>query len=149
MIASLVNDYVWTELTKDAALSEKYNAYRTQYGNSFKPFFPVFDDHAGDISWGSECYVLWDSMVSRPTRNVYSERHEQVLYTIVGPIPDVFEFKDRIVNLFDYWDSTAFSTSGYKVNDIDVWQPDRTRGRDKLRQTYSISLILDVHYIPC
>lgn len=149
MIASSVNNFVWGELQKDATLNAKYNKYRTQYGNSFKPFFPVYDDHAGDISWDSECYVLYDSMTTRPTRNIYAERHEQVLYTVVGPIPELFEFKDAIVNVFDYWDNTTFSADGYRINDINVWQPDRTRGRDKLRQTYSTSLILDVHYIPC
>ena len=61
----------------------------------------------------------------------------------------VFDLKDRIVNIFDYWDNTSFSDGTNRVTDVNVWQPDRTRGRDKLRQTYSISLILDVLYIPC
>jgi hypothetical protein len=149
MIALAVNDFVWNGLVADTTLSAKYDPYRTKYGTGFKPFFPVYDNFGGDITWGKECYVLYDSMVTRPIRNVFGEHHEQIMYTVVGPIPDLFEFRDKIVNLFDYWDSTSFVADGYRVNDIDVFQSDRTRGRDKVRQTYSLTLILDVHYIPC
>jgi hypothetical protein len=149
MIALTVNNYVWSKLSADPVLNAKYAKYRTQLGANFKPFFPVYDNLAGDITWGSECYVLYDTMTTRPTREIYAERHEQVMYTLVGPIPDLFEFKDAIVNLFDNWENTSFNADGYRINDINVWQPDRTRGRDKVRQTYSTTLLLDVHYIPC
>lgn len=149
MIASHVNDFVWTGLTADEAFSAKYDAYRTQYGDAFKPFFPVYDNFGGDITWGSEPYVLYDSMIIRPLRNVYGEKTEQVMYTIVGQIPELFEFRDAIAALFNNWDSTMFQVEGYRINDIDVVQTDRTRGRDKVRQTYSTTLMLTVHYIPC
>jgi hypothetical protein len=149
MIVSAVNDFVWSELQKDTALNAQYDKYRTKYGPNFKPFFPVADNHAGDASWGSECYVLWDSMITRPNRSVFLERHAQILYTIVGPLPALFEFTDAIANSFDFWQSTTFKGAGYRVNDIDAWQPDRIRGRDSLRQTYSSSLILEVHYLTC
>ena len=151
MIALSVNKYIWNELKKDAQLNASYDKYRATFGANFIPFFPVYDNHAGDISWGNECYILYDQMKSRPTRQVFKEQHTQVIYTIVGPLPDLFDFTDMIVGLFDDWENTSFvdEQNQYRINDIKVWQPDRTRGRDKVRQTYSTTLIFDVHYISC
>lgn len=149
MIASLTNNYIWSQLRLDPILDAKYQKYRDKYGPNFVPFFPVYDDNAGDISWGSECYVLYDPMVTRPNRNVFAERREQIMYTVVGPIPELFDFKDRIINLFDLWDTTPFETNGYKIHDVNVWQSEGTRGRDKVRQTYSTTLIAEIYYIPC
>jgi hypothetical protein len=149
MIVLVVNNYIWQELKKDVAISQRYAQYTSQFGFSFSPFFPVDDNSAGDISWGSEPYFLYDSMVQKPTRDVYGERHEQIMYTLVGTIEDIFTIRDKVARMFDEWSSTSFTASGYKVNDIDVWQPDRIRGRDKLRQLYSTTLLLDVHYHLC
>ena len=97
MIALTVNDYVWTELKKDSAFSLRYDSYRTALNNAdFIPFFPVEDNLAGDISWGAEPYILYDSMIARPTRNVPFEKHEMVMYTIVGTLQDVFSLRDKI-----------------------------------------------------
>jgi hypothetical protein len=149
MVVSSLNDYVWAELCKDAAFSAKYNKYRTKYGQNFKPFFPVHDNFTGDVSWDTECYVLYDEMDGRPLRQVYRENHDQVIYTLVGPIPDLLDFKKRITRLFSHWDTTKFTTDEFRINDVDVWQADRTRGRDTLRQTYSLTLMLDVNYHIC
>lgn len=149
MITSAVNDFVWSKLQENTTLNARYDKYRTVYGSTFKPFFPVADNNAGDISWGSECYVLWDSMTTRPSRNVYGERQEQVLYTVVGPLPELIDFVDDILFLFSFWESTQFQSSGYRITNITAWQPDRMRGRDSLRQTYSASIILDVQYLLC
>lgn len=149
MIALTVNNYVWGELKKDATFNARYDGYRTQLGAGFIPFFPVEDNAAGDISWGNEPYFLYDSMITRPTRNVPFEKREIVMYTLVGTLEDVFDVRGRIESMFDAWDSTMFTADGYKVNDIDISQPDRTRSRDKVRQTYSTTLMLDVFYTPC
>jgi hypothetical protein len=149
VIALSVNDFVWERLSKNSSFNGLYDKYRVQYGEDFKPFFPVYDNFAGDITWGTEPYFLYDTMILRPVRNIPGERHEQIIYTLVGKIPQIFEVKDSIVNMFDYWDDTTYTGDGYRVNDITVWQSDRTRGRDKVRQTYSTTLMLDVHYIPC
>lgn len=151
MIVSALNNYIWAELIKDPVFNAKYNKYRTKYGANFKPFFPVHDNFAGDMAWDTECYVLYDSMSMRPLRQIYGENHEQVMYTLVGPIPDLFEFKKSIVDLFDYWATTKFNDvdGDYRINDVDVFQSDRTRGRDTLRQTYSMTLMFDVNYHKC
>lgn len=149
MIALAINNYIWGNLSKDTQFNSQYDKYRLTLGPNFIPFFPVADNLAGDISWGSEPYILYDSIHVRPSRSVYGERQEQVMYTLVGQIPELFDFKEKIVSMFDHWEATQFSLSGYRINDIDIWQPDKTRGRDKLRQTYSLPLLLDVFYIPC
>ena len=149
MIALSVNKYVWGELKKDAALNAKYAKYRTKYGANFIPFFPVSDNLAGDISWGTEPYVIYDSLSLPPTRNVYKGKREQVIYTVVGTVPELFDFKNRIVNLFDHWENTELVVDGYRIYDMDAWNTDRTRVRDKVRQTYSLTLMLEIHYIPC
>lgn len=149
MIALPINNYVWQNLRLDTALDAKYDQYRTKYGNGFIPFFPVFDNHAGDISWGSECYVLYDNLKLRPNRDVFKEQREQILYTVVGPIPELFEFKDAILNQFDNWEGTTLLVDGYRVTDVNAWQSTGTSGRDKLRQTYSTTIVLEVNYIPC
>lgn len=149
MIALSVNQYVWGELKKDATLNAKYAKYRTKYGNNFIPFFPVADNNAGDISWGSEPYVLYDSMTMPPTRNIYMSQREQIVYTIVGTIPELFTFKNKVTALFNHWENTSMTLDGYRIIDIDAWSSDRTRVRDKVRQTYSLTLMLEVHYIPC
>lgn len=149
MIALLANNYIWNQLKLDTTLNAKYDKYRVKYGPDFIPFFPVYDDHAGDISWGSECYVLYDPISTRPSRNVFAEQREQIMYTVVGPIPDLFEFKDKMIGLFSYWLDNPFAMDGYRVNDVNIWQSDGTRGRDKLRQTYSTTLTAEVHYISC
>jgi hypothetical protein len=149
MIALVVNSYVWQNLKQDSTLYQRYATYTTQFGPTFSPFFPVEDNLAGDISWGTEPYFLYDSTVQKPTRNVYGERHEQIMYTLVGKIEDIFTLRDTVVRMFDEWSETKVNASGYRINDIDVWQPDRIRGRDKLRQLYSTTLLLDVHYHIC
>lgn len=149
MIALPLNNYVWSNLTTDATFSARYNKYRAQFGQNFLPFFPAVDNNAGDVSWGAEPYILYDSISVRPTRQVYGEKQEQVMYTLVAQMPELMEFKEKIIKMFDFWTETTFSTSGYRVNDINVWQPDRIRGRDKLRQTYSITLLFDIYYFEC
>lgn len=149
MIALSINKYIWSQLQLDTAFNAQYNKYRTLYGSNFIPFFPVYDNHAGDISWGSECYVLYDPLSTRPTRDVFLERREQIMYTLVGPIPELFKFKDSIVNLFDHWLENPITTDDHRITNVNVWQSDGVRGRDKLRQTYSTTLIAEAFYIPC
>jgi hypothetical protein len=149
MIALTVNNYVWNNLRLDTVFDAKYDKYRATYGANFIPFFPVADNLAGDASWGSECYVLYDPMTVPPRRSVYAERRETILYTLVGPLPELFEFKEAIIDQFDSWSSTSFANDGYRVNDINAWQTDQTRVRDKLRQLYSLTLMVEVNYIKC
>lgn len=149
MISTTVNGYVWSKLRQDPAFDALYDKYRTTYGPDFIPFFPVFDNLAGDVSWGNECYVLYDPIVTTPNRPIYAERREQIMYTLIGPVPQLLDFKQSIIDLFDAWEATAFSADGYRVNDINVWQPSGMQGRDKVRQTYAIGLMVEVNYIKC
>jgi hypothetical protein len=149
MIHNAVNNYVWSKLRQDPTLDATYDKYRATYGAEFMPFFPVFDNFAGDISWGTDMYVLYDSVTSAPNRPVYGELREQIMYTVIGPMPDLLEFKQRIIDLFDAWESTTFVSDGYRVNDINVWQPSGVQGRDKVRQTYAVPLMVEVNYIKC
>jgi hypothetical protein len=149
VIAPTINQYIWQILQTDSTLDAKYDKYRKTYGDDFIPFFPVFDNFAGNISWGSEPYILYDSLVNRADRPVYGERKEQVLYTIVGKLQDIFKIRDIIANQFDAWSVEGFNLDGFRVNSIESYQTDRTRGRDSVRQTYSLVLTLIVHYIEC
>lgn len=149
MISTVVNDYVWSKLTQDVAFSAEYDKYRATLGAGFKPFFPVLDNLAGDITWGNEFYVLYDTIIVPPNRPVYGERREQIMYTLIGPMPGLMDFKESIVNLFDSWEATMFTVSGYRVNDINVWQPSGMQIRDKVRQTYAVPLMVEVNYIKC
>lgn len=149
MIASLVNNHIWSELRKDTSFSSLYDGYRSKYGNNFIPFFPVEDNLAGDISWGSEPYILYDSMLLKSPREIYGEKYAQILYTVVGKIPEILFVRDNILGLFGDLKDTSLKGDGYKINTIEVWQPDRTRSRDKLRQNYAITIMLDVYYIEC
>lgn len=149
MIAPTINKYVWDILKSDPTLSAKYDKYRATYGANFIPFFPVYDNNAGDSSWGSECYVLYDSLRPRSNRPIVTEKREQILYTIVGTIPEIFEFRDTILNVLDFWADLKFTKDGFRVNAVESWQNDRTRGRDSIRQTYSLVLTVEVNYFEC
>ena len=146
MIELSVNKYIWDKLSSDSTFNARYDKYRTQFGANFMPFFPVVDNNAGDISWGTEPYFLYDSM-SVPPREVFGEKHIQMTYTLVATLPELFTIKQNVVDLFDHWLETTFSDDvSYRINDMNIWQPDRARGRDKVRQTYSTTLLLDVYY---
>jgi hypothetical protein len=148
LIALSVNKYIWNELKKDPALNVKYDKYRAKYGADFLPFFPVSDNMAGDISWGSEVHILWDMLVMTP-RRIHGSRRVQMVYTVVGTVQDLMDVKTRITDMFDYWHGEALNFPGYRVVNIDAWSTDRTRIRDKVRQLYSSTLIVEVEYISC
>lgn len=147
MIAPTVNNFVWNNLRLDTVFDEKYNVYRGVYGANFIPFFPVADNLAGDASWGSECYVLYDPITPSPNRN--SQRREQILYTLVGPLPELFEFKEAVMDQFDYMVATRFTGDGYRITDVQSWQSGGTVVRDKVRQLYSLTIVVEVNYIKC
>jgi hypothetical protein len=149
MIALELNKHVWSKLQEDAFFNAKYDKYRLLYGQNFIPFFPVADNYAGDISWDSEPYFLYDSISLQPNRQVFGERREQVLYTLVGKVPEILQVRDRIVRLFSFWLDSDFVSSVYRINNADVWQLSQARGRDNLRQTYSIDLTFEIHYLLC
>jgi len=151
MIALSTNDIIWNELIKDPVFSAKYDNYRLQYGPAFKPFFPVSDNQAGDITWGDETYFLYDSISLPPNRNVFGERYEQVLYTIVGCIPELQLIHEHIIQMFSFWDSGVHSDpkNQYRITNIDAWHPLRTLQRDSLRQDYAIEMLINVNYLLC
>jgi hypothetical protein len=147
MIALTINNYVWNNLRLDTALDALYDKYRTLYGSNFKPFFPVADNLAGESSWGSECYVLYDPIVMPSSGDL--QQQEQVMYTLVGPIPELFDFKSAIVDQFDHLTATRIVNDGYRITDISVWQSGGTVVRDKLRDLYSLIIVLQINYIKC
>lgn len=151
MIALSINEILWEELSKDPAFVARYDKYKTQLGDDFKPFFPVQDNHSGDISWDTEPYFLYDTVSLPPNRDVFGERYEQVLYTLVGQIQDIFELRDKVIKMFSYWDDAANPDPYglYRITNLDVWQPLRTRGRDSIRQNYSVELLVNVNYLLC
>lgn len=149
MITLAVNNFIWNEMKQVPQIYDRYVGFREKYGDNFIPFFPIDDTQVGDISWGSAPYIIWDSMPELPTRPVYGEKREQIMYTLIGKIPEIFSIRDFIVNLFNYWESNSFSSDGYRVNDLNVYQSDRTRGRDNIRQTYSLTLIVEAYYHKC
>jgi hypothetical protein len=160
MIALELNKYIWGKLKEDPALNEpdesmefnnKYNKYRLKYGEDFIPFFPVADNFAGDIAWDSEPYFLYDSISLQPNRQVFGERREQVIYTLVGKIPEILEIRETMVHMFSFWDGEAidFDIEKYRITNVDVWQLTQASGRDSLRQTYSVNITFEVNYILC
>jgi hypothetical protein len=149
MISTTVNKYIWSMLRQDPALDATYDKYRATLGPDFIPFFPAFDNLAGDTSWGNEHYVLYDPITTTPNRPVYGERREQIMYTVIGPMPSLMDFKQAIIDLFDAWEPTTFSADGYRITNVSVWQPSGMQGRDKIRQTYAVPLIVEVNYIKC
>jgi hypothetical protein len=149
MIALELNKYIWGELQKDTVFNAKYDKYRLKYGPDFIPFFPVADNYAGDIAWESEPYFLYNSISLQPNRQVFAERREQVLYTLVGKIPEILVVRDKVIHLFSFWLDSDFTSDEYRITNADVWQLSQASGRDSLRQTYSIDMTFEVHYLLC
>lgn len=151
MIALSINQLIWEELTKDAVFDALYDKHRTQFGQNFIPFFPVSDNYVGDIAWGIEPYFIYDSISLPPNRDVFGERREQILYTMVGKIPELFVIEKKVIHMFSFWESDQYNVSSdeYRITSITAWQPLRTNSRDSLRQTHAIEIMVDVNYIPC
>jgi hypothetical protein len=151
MIALSINEIIWDELSKDAAFNAKYDKYRVQYGQAFKPFFPVQDNYAGDVAWGNEPYFLYDTVLLPPNRSVFGERYEQMLYTVVGSMSDIQHIYDTVAQMFSFWESNTHTDpfNDYRITNIDAWSPLRTQSRDSLRQNHSFELLVNVNYILC
>jgi hypothetical protein len=147
MIVKDINAFVWANLQLDTDFSSLYDRYRAKYGDSFIPFFPVTDSLAGDASWGSECYVIYDPIYAPSTRQ--SQYREQIVYQLVGPLPQLFDFRDRILDQFKMFEQVSFSTGDHRITGVEAWQSGGTRVKDQLRQLYYIPLIVEVHFIKC
>lgn len=145
MIAVELNKYVWDKLCADATLSAKYDAYRTQFGEDFSPFFPVDDNNSTDIS---EVYVLYQDLPTRQNRSIVKERRTTILYTVIGELSQLLDFRDMLVDIFDIWEN-GFFVDSYKINRVEITQTSRVVPRDSLREVYSLVMELDVNYIKC
>jgi hypothetical protein len=151
MIALSTNEIIWQELIKDPVFNAKYDKYRAQYGPDFRPFFPVSDNYAGDISWDDEIYFIFDAVSFPPNRNVFGERYSQVLYTIVGKVNELLNIQEDIIHIFSFWESGQHPdpTGNYRITNMDSWIPLRTQSRDSLRQTHAIEMLVNVNYFLC
>lgn len=122
-----INSYVWEQFRLDSLKSASasylegfdYNAY-----GGITPFFPVDDATAGTKSWGNKTYVRFDSMTRNRagvTRGLYPVKGGQMIYSIKGPVDEVFKWRDFISNILDREDIVAMEINEWAGQNLDKY----------------------------
>lgn len=103
-----INKYVWEQfrLAKPAIYANYTGVI---------PFFPVDDIQAGDSAWDDKTHIVFDSMMRPRSSNkgLYPVKMGQLLYSIKGPVDDIFEWREFIYDVLDREDQAAKDVNRY------------------------------------
>lgn len=147
----VINNYVWYEMQRiDPAFTGRYDAV---------PFFPLYDNQAGNSKWGNKSYVVYDPIKARRKTPFYPVKRESLLYSVRGIVPEVLYMRDLLDYVLDRGDDAAKDLNewaGENVVNNQVfihsfsttetnWSSEITTAKDT-RQPVTKNLIVDYEY---
>ena len=151
-VPTVLNGYAWDAVSGiDATLHGQYGGIR--------PFFPLYDNTAGNSTWGNKCYVVYDTIMRIKRFPLAAIKKAEVLYSVRGPVPELLEFTNLLVWILDRGDDAAKDVNEWAgsnvinnsvfLHRIDVhevnWSPEITNVTNS-RQMYVKNLVVSVEY---
>ena len=127
LAVTLLNNYIW-DLAKGNIVGEPAlpdNVWNTS-SYKYRPIYPVTENLAPESK--TTPYILYDFIFqNRKTSTLYAIYREEVTYTIVGEIPQIFYLKNFIMSNLSNMDDTAMqinnhSNSGINFKWVDCYQ---------------------------
>jgi hypothetical protein len=149
---TIINNYIWDCMqVLDPVLTAGYAG--------IVPFFPLYDNQAGNAKWGTKPYAVYDIMSPARKAGLYAVKRSQMLYSIRGTVPDLFTFRDLIIDIIDRDDDAGKDVNEwaginapdndlyfhrFAVNEVN-WSSEITIAKDT-RQAVTKDLIVEFFY---
>lgn len=96
----VINNYIWNEFKSiDPDFTDTYG--------DVVPFFPLYDNMAGDSKWSNRTYAVYDIMSTNRRSPFYVVKKSQLLYSIRGTVPDILYFRDIVSQIIDRGDDAG------------------------------------------
>lgn len=149
---TVINNYIWDNMQ---LMDPDFTA---GYG-SIVPFFPLYDNQSGNQKWADKTYVVYDIMSPARRPGLYAVKRAQLLYSIRGTVPDIFTFRELIVDIIDRDDDAGKDINDWAgvnvpdnnlyfhrffVNEVN-WSSEVTLSKDT-RQPVTKDLIVEFFY---